>query len=61
VKLVYHKCEACGEKFPIPEGDDPKCSICGRVLCEECFLGRSGILDENRIDVCGTCLGREKK
>jgi hypothetical protein len=59
MKLVNHKCVNCGEVFPLPEGEDGRCSVCGRLLCEECYLGRSGILDEKHIDVCGNCLDKK--
>jgi hypothetical protein len=53
MKWKKHTCESCHKTFEFPDdGKDERCSVCKRLLCEECWMG-DGFLEP--IDVCCRC------
>lgn len=56
---VDHFCENCGIRFTLPEDVPTTCPGCMRVLCEECWLGTSGVLTQ--FETCETCQQQKAK
>jgi hypothetical protein len=46
-------CQNCGQPWPVMDAEDVKCPSCKKTLCEECWLGATGLMTQH--EVCVPC------